>query len=45
MAPFSADQALRFGGYDASNSNRETWLATGFYRGIWYRVYLPLVAK
>ena len=45
MAPFGADRVVVSGAYDASNCSREIWLATGFYRGIWHRVYLPLAAK
>jgi len=45
MASLSGDQVLLFGGEDASSLSSETWLATGFHSRIWYRTYLPLVAK
>jgi hypothetical protein len=45
MALLGADQVLVFGGYDASKCNREAWMAIGSYGGIWYRAYLPLVAR
>jgi len=44
MVALGDGQVLLFGGYDGSE-NGETWLATGFYGGPWYQVYLPVVAK
>jgi len=36
---------LLFGGWDGGAFSGESWLATGFYSGIWYRTYLPLAVR
>jgi len=38
-------QVLLFGGWDGGAFSGESWLATGFYSGIWYRTYLPLAVR
>jgi len=44
MASPAQDQVLLFGGWD-TDYNAETWLASGFYGGTTYRLYLPLVMR
>ncbi len=45
MVYIGGDQVLLFGGYSASGISGEAWLATGFYSGTWYRVYMAVVAE
>ena len=44
MASLGGDQVLLFGGEDGSPCG-DTWLASGFHSGPWYRAYLPLVPR
>ena len=45
MVSVGADRVLLFGGFDGTTTSGDTWLATGFYSGIWYRTYLPVVVR
>jgi len=45
MASLGGDRVVLFGGWNASSYDDETWLATGFYSGPWYRTYLPMVVR
>lgn len=42
MTSPGGDRELLFGG---STGGDETWLASGFYGGLWYRAYLPVVVR